>query len=445
LRIRSLKLTLLTFLAAANAGWAQSEYPEVASTFGLGRGFSATVEHKYHNSRHGAFSQFNGSEVTTFSMHRELRPGTFHYGNTFAQSESHQHFGFSTDRFTGAYFQGSGVSFSKTGSGLYKDLNHYFFHGGNRAPFQFKGGGLDLDVGSGVSVQIAGTKVKSPGLEDRDGRYAGVSVGKWSGGFFGLERGGEGVGRGFNFTFRGVTTGIEYQEVLSNTGAHLRRLGFSWRTHPSSRFSVELEDARNPLYADADERRVMFRIQRTFGRSRSFGAVEQDGENGEGTGKQTKYGTVVAIGLGVGVLAAAVSSGDSGDDGAARFATPDEAAFDVMNKINPVSVQQNREHGGWIYKKPDGSYDSTNPVAGGVASVNIGNPATSVPAGTAASASYHTHAGPDPRYDNENFSPQDILSDILIGLNGYLGTPAGFLKKHIVATNQITVLGRIAN
>ena len=116
-----------------------------------------------------------------------------------------------------------------------------------------------------------------------------------------------------------------------------------------------------------------------------------------------------------------------------------------MNKINPVSVRQNREHGGWIYKKPDGSYNSTNPIAGGVASVNIGNPATSVPPGSAAAASYHTHGGADPRYDNENFSPQDILSDIMVGLNGYLGTPAGFLKKHIVTTNQIVLLGRIAN
>ena len=84
-------------------------------------------------------------------------------------------------------------------------------------------------------------------------------------------------------------------------------------------------------------------------------------------------------------------------------------------------------------------------LAGDEASVNIGNPVTAVPAGTRATASYHTHGGPDPRYDNENFSPQDILSDVLVGVDGYLGTPSGVLKKHVLNTNQVIILGRIAN
>ena len=378
------------------------------------------------------------------TVHRTFSPGTIHYGNTYAPAEQHQHIGFSTDRVTGAYFQGSGQSFSKAGSGVYKDLNHYFFHGGSRAPFRFQGGGLDVDIGSGFSAQVAGIRVKSPGLEDRSGHFAGISTGRFSGGLFGLERGGKGVGQGFNFAYTGVRAGVEYQQVRSNTGAHLRRVGFSWRSKAAHRFSLDLEDASNPLYAAADERRVMFRFQRSFGPGVSFNAAEQEGGSEE-AGDKNKYTKVVAIGLGVGALAAVVSSGDSGGDESQRFASADEAAFDVMNRINPVSVQQNREHGGWIYRQADGSFNSTNPVAGGVASVNIGNPATAVPPGTAATASYHTHGGPDPRYDNENFSPQDILSDVLAGVDGYLGTPAGLLKKHVLRTNQVVVLGMIAN
>jgi hypothetical protein len=441
----TLRLAAFTLIAAANTGWAQTGLSGVASTFDVGKGFSATVERAYYTSRHSALEQYNGSEVTSLTMHRKFNPGTFHYGNTYAPAERHQHFGFSTDRITAAYFQGSGASFSKAGSGVYKDLNHYFFHGGNRAPFQFQGGGLDVDIGSGLSAQVAGIRVKSSGLEDRSGQFAGISAGRFSGGLFGLDRGGKGVGHGFNFAFTGVRAGFEYQEVRSDSGAHLRRLGVSWRGNTATRFSLDLEDASNPLYASADERRVMFRFQRSFGPGVSFSATEQEGEASEEAGDKGKYTNVVAIGLGVGALAAVVSSGDSGSDESQRFATSDEAAFDVMNRINPVSVQQNREHGGWIYRQADGSFNSTNPVAGGVASVNIGNPATAVPTGTTASASYHTHGGPDPRYDNENFSPQDILSDVLAGVDGYLGTPAGLLKKHVLVTNQVIILGMIAN
>ena len=169
---------------------------------------------------------------------------------------------------------------------------------------------------------------------------------------------------------------------------------------------MELEDAHNPLYSGADERRVMFRFQRTLGHRPAFNAAQPEAAEEEGTKSKNKYGKVVGIGLGAVVVAAAVSSGDSDGDGANRFATADEAAFDVLNRINPVSVRENREHGGWIYRKADGSFNSTNPIPGDVASVNIGNPVESVPRGSTATASYHTHGGPDPRYDNENFSPR---------------------------------------
>jgi hypothetical protein len=442
---RAFRAILLVSLSALNAAWGLHALAATASTFEVGRGFSASIERTFYHSRHAALDQLNGSEVTAFALHRKTATGMLHYGNTFASAERHQHFGLSTERLTAAYFEGSGVSFPKAGQALYEDLNHYFFHGGSRAPFKFQGGGLGLDVARGVSARIAGVRLRSPGLEDRYGHYAGITAGRLSGGIFGLKRGRRSAGHGFNLSFGGVRGGFGFQEVRSDAGGHLRRAGFSWRSAAGARFSLDLEDARNPLYAAGDERRIMFRFQRSFGRRVSFSAAEQPVEADDDDSKQGKYVKVVGIGLGVGALAAAASSGDGDGDAAARFATADAAAFDVLNRINPVSVRENREHGGWIYRKPDGSFNSTAPVAGSVASVNIGNPASTVPRGTAASASYHTHGGPDPRYDNENFSPQDVLSDTLVGLDGYLGTPSGLLKKHVVSTNQIVVLGRIAN
>ena len=149
-----------------------------------------------------------------------------------------------------------------------------------------------------------------------------------------------------------------------------------------------------------------------------------------------------AIGIGVGV---SLSSGSSGGDDAVRKEAQHEAAREVLNRINPVSVRLNREHGGYIYRNADGSYSSTTPILGEVASISLPHPEAITPAGTTTTASYHTHGGPDPRYDNENFSPQDIFSDSAFNLDGYLGTPGGLFKYHNHVTGQIFTLGRIAN
>lgn len=102
-----------------------------------------------------------------------------------------------------------------------------------------------------------------------------------------------------------------------------------------------------------------------------------------------------------------------------QFTSPGEAAGDVLNYINPTSIGQNLEYGGHIIQNPNGSYSATTPIVGGPAGVNIGMP----PPGSA--ASYHTHGGYDPRYDNEHFSPADILYNAFNGIPGYLGTPGG--------------------
>ncbi|MDJ0955316.1 MAG: DUF4329 domain-containing protein [Arenicellales bacterium] len=378
------------------------------------------------------------------SFHRSFGSNVLHYGTTYALNERHHYAGFSVGGATIAYFEGSGRAFSKTGSTLYQDLNHYFFHGGSGSAFSFQGAGLDFNLSKGTSAQFARTRIKAPNVDDRYGYYAGVSTPFFRGGLFGLERGNDWVGHGFNFATGGPRLNFEYQQINSETGAYVRRVGFSWKKNSTSSWSVNIEDVHNPLYESADEQRILFRYQRTLSRPRSFAASED--EEAEAKKKsQTKWATIVGVGVGVGVAAAAVSSGDDNNDNSERFATQHQAAFDVLNEINPVSVRENREHGGWVYRNADGSFGNTNPVGGGVASVNIGNPQTTVPGGTRATATYHTHGGPDPRYDNENFSPQDILSDRLAGVDGYLGTPAGFMKYHQLETGRISTIGRIAN
>jgi RHS repeat-associated protein len=101
------------------------------------------------------------------------------------------------------------------------------------------------------------------------------------------------------------------------------------------------------------------------------------------------------------------------------FPNEREAAGDAINFINPASISQNREYGGYIYKNANGSYVATTPIMGSPAGLSLGRP----PAGT--TADYHTHGAFDPRYNNEHFSKQDLKGNAAMGINGYLGTPAG--------------------
>jgi hypothetical protein len=76
--------------------------------------------------------------------------------------------------------------------------------------------------------------------------------------------------------------------------------------------------------------------------------------------------------------------------------------------------------------------------------VNLGSP-LNVPSGTITTASYHTHGAFDPIYDSEHFSSMDVTLNNAWGVDGYLGTPAGYLKYHHYLTGIITTVGTIAN
>lgn len=406
--------------------------------------YGSSVQFRY-NSRHSELQRYAGTQVSQFFIGREYGFSALHYGGLVSEDEHQYYGGFSLGPATLAYIQGKGESFSKAPNPLYEDLNQYYFHGGTYSPFEIQGVGADISLGGGISTQLAFSTVTAPAVEDRHSYYAGATGRRFSAGLFQVDRGGDTVGQGLDLGYSGRGLDLHYQQIRSGYGAALRRVAFEWKATPRRSFSLELEQAHNDLFPDGDEQRVMLRFRKRLGPQRAFSAAESgDSDGGENAG-QKGFGRAVAIGVGAGVAAIALSSGSGGHDKARRFAVRNDAAFDVMNDINPVSVRQNREHGGWIYRNADNTFGYTDPVAGTVNSVNIGNPGETVPQGTSASASYHTHGGPDPRYDNEHFSPQDILSDRIAGTDGYLGTPAGFMKLHHVRSGAVTVVGRINN
>lgn len=435
----------LVLLCCAAVSLDSTATGEVEKTFSFdnGAGLTGTSTHYRFNSRHGDFYPQNGTAVSRFLLHRSYGPGALHYGGTLAGDEQHYYGGLSLGRATLAYFQGQGKSFSKVSNPLYRDLNQYFFHGGSRDTFRLQGVAAHLALPRGLSTQLAFSSVSAPGVENRNGYYAGLAGRSFEAGVFHLQRGEEKVGDGLNLGVSSGALDLRYQEIRSDYRAHVRRVALQWDAGRSTGLSLEVEQARNDLFTRGEEQRIMLRFRRSLGPTPAFSAAEE--QSGGDTADKPGFGRAVGIGVGLGVAAVALSSGDGGNDGAPRFAVRNNAALSVLNQINPVSVRMNIEHGGWVYRNADNTFGHTRPVPGTVNTVDIGEPSTSVPAGTTASASYHTHGGPDPRFDNENFSPQDLLSDRLAGVDGYLGTPAGFMKLHDLETSTISVVGRINN
>jgi RHS repeat-associated protein len=121
------------------------------------------------------------------------------------------------------------------------------------------------------------------------------------------------------------------------------------------------------------------------------------------------------------------------------FTTSEAAARDALQYINPRSIYEGREFGGWIRQVKSSAFTYDEPTRGTKDSL------PNMPEmGTTDVAWFHTHGDPDPRYDNEHFSPQDKQFGEYYDANGYLGTPAGVIKKYNVDTGTVSIIGRTA-
>lgn len=98
-----------------------------------------------------------------------------------------------------------------------------------------------------------------------------------------------------------------------------------------------------------------------------------------------------------------------------------ETVRSVFNAIQPQSIEQNREFCGYIIRTELGLLSATEPRRGRKASCSPRWPRGDVDV----IASYHTHAAYDPEYDSEVPSYEDMESDILAEIDGYIATPAG--------------------
>jgi RHS repeat-associated protein len=107
-----------------------------------------------------------------------------------------------------------------------------------------------------------------------------------------------------------------------------------------------------------------------------------------------------------------------------RYRTLNEAGTQAVRDINPISIRQNREYAGWVYKNLDGTFSYTEAKRGLPASVEPESRSIL----RNEEGMYHTHGGYDPAYDGESFSVADKEISQHFDEPSFLGTPSGEIK-----------------
>ena len=446
---------LLCGSGAANSSDAFWASPSSQFSSGGGSQYSGQSFNSFSNTEYSALSEQGQSSLEVTQHLSGSDALAFRYSQAFEQRD--MAFGFTKNNISVSYMAGSGRDFAELG-GQYAGIDPYTFHGGWHQKFKYDGFSLDYGLGKLGHIQYGQASVSADGLLDRTAKYMEWSNHRLFARATHFTRGSEQIGRGLDAGFAMGNAQIAFQTMDLDNDREMRRLRLQFNGEATRQYWIDLSSHRNPLYQGNDDTRIMFTFKSLFGlpaQSLVSHADEVTGEDpaiidpeaAEAAKKKKKrriIGRSVLIGVGVAAIAGSSSSGSPAADMEVRFRTQNEAAFDVLNGINPQSVSENREYGGWVYILPDGSYGSTTPVQGEAASVTLPSPIQSIPSGGSRTASYHTHAGFDPKFDNENFSPQDLESDREINVDGYLATPGGQFKMHDVQTDTVVTLGSIA-
>ena len=451
-------LSTIGVSSAADHFWQQPQSHSVskqaqASLFG-DHDFSASLASDTLRELDGKQSSY--SEVSLTQYFSDQSALTFEYAG--ANDDRNVVLGFTHNDLSVSYLQGSGEDYSSLG-GDYMGVDPYLFHGGIKQNFDVQGFALDYGFGRFGHMQYGQATIIANDLEDRRARYM-----EWSNESLFLRatrftRGADDIGAGFDVGFAFANKLVAVQALQMENNRSMQRIRLQFEGSKNRQYWMDLSAHQNPLFKANDDYRLMFNFKAVLGTKhlasyQNDEVVEKSAGNGAaiedegGTTKKNKSGRgwkrALFIGAGVAAAAGLSSSGSKSQDSSARFRAKNEAARQVLNGINPTSIRENREYGGWVFINRDGSFASTAPVPGEATSVRLPDPALVIPVGSNITASYHTHAAFDPKFDNENFSETDLSANRDNSIDGYLGTPAGQFKIHDVETDVVTTLGTIA-
>ena len=305
-------------------------------------------------------------------------------------------------------------------------------------------GGLELHGGQ--------TRIDLKGRVNPDLYHTGFRYRGFSGDYALTRRNGVTIGQELSLRVNKGRYSLAYSQIRDINDHALHSLGGHYASAANRRVEFRLESGISPFTGVSDQR-FLLRYSGSIGKPIRLAAdgkpseTQPDGQRGEQAKdgdnvvrqqRSYKKHLIIAGSIIGGAVALASSSGNA-DAEQGGFADQHEAARGILNEINPKSVRENREYGGWIVRSGDSTYGYTSPRTGDIDSVSLGAKPGN------ATATYHTHGSADPRYDNEHFSPQDKRSDDIFGVDGYLATPSGAFLFYDYRSRDVTRLGTVAH
>ena len=412
--------------------------------FGVGTGLGgswqfASTEPALDRQNFSAGNNWGQVPASLFRLENTWSDGEFRFANANAANESIQQLGITHKRTSLDVFSGYGNT-RLASSHPFSAVDPFQFHGGINTRFNFDGLSFGYRLPRQTSLQVTHARIRAGGLEDRSALDLTLNTGLFGLSLYRVNRGAQHVGDAIAVNTEVGNHRFALQWMSSNNGASMQSASFQ-TTRGNVYYRFSLESTQNPLYAAKNDHRVRISLGFDFAGRRNRLYAKESEQAKSGKGNNTGY----IIGAGAVAAGIALSSGSSGSDNAVRLDGQHAAARSALNTINPTSVAQNLEYGGYVYRNADGSYSTTAPISGTPISLELPPISVATPAGTTTTASYHTHAAFDPRFDNENFSATDISTAVTFRLDGYLGTPMGAFKWHQIRSGRIITLGQIAN
>ena len=415
---------------------------------------SATVQSKKSNvtisrlNQQDAINKSQQRDITKLSWQSNGGNGLKAVNLNYTEGEYSAAMGYQQDKVTLSAMAGSGKEYARMSSD-YSGLDPYLFHGGNSQNFNYVGVGLDVAVSKDGHIQFGYADVSSDLLEARRTQYIEWATNRYfvRGSYF--QRGSHGLGYGLDAGFYMGGVQVAYQALDLDDDKSMHRVRFHYQQDQSKQYWIDLSNSSNALYAAKNDYKVMFSMRMALGTEKARTNYTHDGEQSDVYGaavwgqpsNRIQRSSLIETSAAAGVVAA--SSGNAQQDRAKRATGQHDAAHIRLNSVNPVSIAENREYGGYIYQNQDGSFSSTEAVVGEENSITLPNPRTVTPVGTKSTASYHTHSAGQPGHNEEYFSESDLHADRVQNLDGYLGTPKGAFMYHEVSTGKTSRIGSI--
>ncbi|MDA9982402.1 DUF4329 domain-containing protein [Gammaproteobacteria bacterium] len=373
-----------------------------------------------------------------YSFTQRAGSSFLHFNTTSNDNGTHKLAGGTLGNLRLSFLHGDGDGLNRYRRGI-SGIESNFFHGSASRPYRYTGAGLAWSWTDDLVSHAGTVTIDAPGVDDRSVHFAGATLGGVSATFYQVERDIT-AGRGLALGWQGRSFSFGFEAIETEQRASWREITAAYHDKQGGTLRFSLSSGRNDRYANGEDSRVGLTYSFTFGggpRASGTSTTSSFGQNFTAGREAARFDDLTRVGLGAVGIGLVTSSGNPVMDQAARFPTQPNAAFAIMSVVNPISVSRNREHGGSIYRNPDGTFSpSQHVVEGTVNSVGF-NPHALVPEGTRATAAWHTHGAGLPGYINEFFSPGDITFNHFWGIDGYLGTPMGRMFEYVLAEQTV--------